>query len=413
MGRTTRLAVMAVLGVVLAMHGMLFWHGWHFARQGYADFTIFYTAGTIVRLGLGHHLYDDALQYQVQQSFASGVEIRKGPLPYNHPAVEALLFVPLSLLDYPTAYAVWDLISLASLAAVPFILRPHISLLRRASPLLWLLVLIAFFPVLAVLMQGQDAILSLLLYALAFAALKSNAEILAGAWLGLGTFRFHLVVPLVVILLCWKYRKTVQSFLVTTAVLAIASVSITGWREALRYPGYVFQLERNLGHAAIFPAVMPNLRGLLEGWPRVREFPLAIHWVIVALSLCLLLWVVVSGRSQEPSSQGFDLRFSLATVATVLLSYHAYAYDLSILAIPVLLLASLLLETRTLQWSSTMSLLLPMGLLFCTPLYVWLGFRAYHLNLFAAVELLWLWGIWRRIAVTTPIPTEKRPVLVC
>lgn len=406
---------MALLGALLAMHGLLFWGSWHLARQGYADFTIFYTAGTIVRLGLGNHLYDDALQYRVQQSFASGVEIRKGPLPYNHPAYEALLFVPLSLLDYPTAYAVWDLISLASLAAVPFILRPHIPLLQRASPLLWLLVLIAFFPVLAVLMQGQDAILCLLLYALAFAALKSDAEILAGAWLGLGMFRFHLVIPLVVILLCWKYRKTVRSLLVTTSVLAIVSIAITGWHEVLRYPRYVFHLEGSLGHAAIFPSVMPNLRGLLEGWPGVRDFPIAIHAVVIALSLCLALWVVVSGRCQEQSNHQFDLRFSLATVTTVLVSYHAYAYDLSLLVIPVLVVASYVLESPTLQWSSRMSslLLLPMGVLFCTPLYVWLGFRAYQLNLFAPIELLWLWGIRNQIAATTPIPTGKQPVLRC
>ena len=399
---------MGLLGAILAIHGMLFWHNWHFARQGYSDFTIFYTAGTIVRRGLGHHLYDLAQQYQVQQSFASGVQIRNGPLPYNHPAFEALLFVPLSRLDYATAYVVWDLINLGILAVLPFLLRPQISVMQRASPLLWLLVLLAFFPVLATLMQGQDVILLLLLYTLAFAALKRNDERLAGLWLGLGLFRFHLIIPLVLILLAWKRWKTIKSFLLTAAVLAATSLLVTGWSEALCYPAYVLHLESSLGRGAIFPAVMPNLRGLLEGWPRAHDFQNLLSGVTIAVSFGLLLWVSAAGRGRKPFPYAFDLQFSLATVATLLVCYHAYAYDLSILIIPVFLLVSYVREARRLRSSGIMFLLLPVAVLFCTPFYILLGFRSDHLNLLAAVELLWLWGIRTEIAVAATV-WEGRP----
>src|SRR5580658_7697280 len=89
---------------MLCIHAVLFWKARDLVRQGYPDFTIFYTAGKMLRQGLGHSLYDGALQYQVQQSFASGVRIRKGPLPYNHPPFEALIFLPLASLDYAMAY---------------------------------------------------------------------------------------------------------------------------------------------------------------------------------------------------------------------------------------------------------------------------------------------------------------------
>lgn len=379
------------------MHGMLFWNGWRFARQGYSDFTIFYTAGKIVRMGLGGRLYDDALQFQLQQSFASGVQNRKGPLPYNHPAFEALVFVPFTGLDYSSALVAWDLLGLAILGALPFILRPHISLLGRASPLVWFLVLLAFLPVLATLSQGQDAVLLLLLYTLAFVALKKNNDILAGCCLGMGTFRFHLIVPLVLILLFWRRTKAVQSFLVTTGILAGVSVLITGWAEAIRYPKYVLHLERITGGGGIFPSVMPNMRGLLQGWPTAREFPFAVQVMVIALSVGILAWVIVAGRSQQNLDHQFDLQFSLATVATVLVSYHAYAYDLIILVIPALLLVSHASEPGRLRWSGNLALLLPAGLLFCTPLYILLGVRWDHLNLLAVVLLVWLWGIRKEI----------------
>jgi hypothetical protein len=389
---------MALLGVLLSVHGMLFWHGLALAREGYSDFTIFYTAGKMIRLGQGHHLYDNSIQYQMQQSFASGVRIRKGPLPYNHPAFEALLFAPLTRLDYAAAYVVWDLINLGILAVIPFLLRPHIALLQGGSPLFWLLILLAFFPAVATLMQGQDVILLLLFYALAFVALKKNAEMLAGFWLGLGMFRFQLVIPWIVIFLCWKRWKMIQSFLITTAVVAAVSVAVTGWAEALRYPRYVLQLEANLGRGGVFPAVMPNLRGLLAGWPWARNFPITSFAIVLVSSFCVLLWVTAEGRGRQTFYREFDLKFSLATIATVLLCYHAYAYDLSILVIPVLLVVSYLRGKQSPHWRDGVFLLLPVVVLFFTPLYIWLGFRSYHLNLIAAVELLWLWGVRREIA---------------
>src|ERR1039457_5046683 len=53
-------------------------------RNGYQDFTIFYSGARLIRNGQASALYDLATQYQVQLTFAH-VPIRQGPLPYNHP----------------------------------------------------------------------------------------------------------------------------------------------------------------------------------------------------------------------------------------------------------------------------------------------------------------------------------------
>jgi hypothetical protein len=394
-----RTVLVGLLGAILAIHALLFWFWWRSAAEGYADFTIFYTAGKLVGSGQGHRLYDSGLQFQLQQNFAPHVQNRKGALPYNHPAAEALIFVPLTWLDYGAAYLVWDLINLAILAILPILLRPHIPLLARASPLFWFALLLAYFPVLATLMQGQDAILSLLLYALAFAALNRNADAGAGFWLGLGMFRFHLILPLVLILLlCCKRKKLIPSFLLTVTALAAISIAITGWVAALQYPQYVWHLEQITGGGGIFPAVMPNLRGLLQGWSAAHEFPIVVQITVISLSAVLLFWVIRTPRNHRASQHEFGFQFSLATVTTLLISYHSYAYDLIVLAIPVLVILSYTSELDDRPWKQTIWLLFPIGVLFCTPLYIWLGSRTYHLNLLAIVLLFWLWAMRREVS---------------
>ncbi|MGA8502770.1 MAG: glycosyltransferase family 87 protein [Candidatus Sulfotelmatobacter sp.] len=399
---------------MLCIHGVLFFKARVLIRQGYPDFTIFYTAGKMLREGLRHNLYDGALQYEVQQTFAAGVRIRKGPLPYNHPPFEALIFEPLASLDYPTAYLVWSAINLAILGLLPFLLRRYIPVLAHYALFVWLLVLLGFFPVLVALLQGQDVILLLLLNALAFAALKRNADTLAGCWLGLSVFKFQLILPLVLILLCWKRSRVVQSFVVTAAVMASISVAITGWAGALRYPWYVLHFEKFMERGGI-AVDMPNLRGLLEGWS-FSGFP-GSHVITIALSIGLLVWVSVKGRSRTHSSQRFhlefdllefDLQFSLAMVAAVLASYHAFPYDLSLLVIPVLLVVNYAIETASLQRYRNWALMLPVGLLFLTPIYMLLWIRLDHFNLFATVLLLWMWGIAREISSRSESPETQR-----
>ncbi|MGB8970575.1 MAG: hypothetical protein WCC16_17375, partial [Candidatus Sulfotelmatobacter sp.] len=142
------------------------------------------------------------------------------------------------------------------------------------------------------------------------------------------------------------------------------------------------------------------------------------HVITITVSIGLLVWVIVKGRSQTHSSQRFhpefnlqefDLQFSVAMVAAVLASYHAFPYDLSLLVIPVLLLVNYAIETASLHRYRNWSLMLPVGLLFLTPVYMLLWIRLDHFNLFATVLLLWTWGIAREISSRFDLPERQRP----
>src|SRR4029077_20601165 len=211
-----KLLVPFLTGMFL-LHALLFWSLREKIRQGYSDFSIFYTAGMIFRQGHADRLYDTGLQFRIQREFASQVYIRQGALPCNHPPFEAVLFAPLAGLSYTAAYTAWDLLNLAILAALPFLLRSYVPLLQRYPTILWWLAMLAFFPVFAALLQGQDSILLLLIFSLTYIAFRKNQEFAVGCWLGLGLFRFHLVLPLMLILLLHRKRKALLGFLLVAA----------------------------------------------------------------------------------------------------------------------------------------------------------------------------------------------------
>ena len=200
-------AVLLYLAGMVMIHALVFWSVRESVRKGYSDFTIYYCAGTIVRQGLGHQLYDNITQFNVQREFSPEVAIRLDALPYNHPPFEAVFFAPFSYVSYPFAFELWTLANLAMLISLPFMLLPELSHLQDYPPPFWVLAGLGFFPIFFALLQGQDAILLLFLYTLAFICLRKNRNLFAGGWLALGLFKPHLILPFIFLLLVQGRKK--------------------------------------------------------------------------------------------------------------------------------------------------------------------------------------------------------------
>ncbi len=307
------------------------------------DFTAFYTAGKLLRQGRGQQLYNPYAQAEVQQEFTADPDIRRGPLLYVHPPFEALLFLPFTFLTYPQALAAWEMLNLGLLIAVSLLLRSTLSSLRTVPIWEWMLALLAFFPVFADFLQGQDAILLLFLFVLSFRALDSGADFVAGCWLGLGVFRFHLVLPLVLLFLLWRYRKVAAGFAVTASAAALVSLAIVGWQRALEYPAYVWRWSSTPGIGNMPPSLMPNLLGLFTGWaiPEGARWPFRL--AAIAASAALLLEVARLGNlpDQRPNSNSDEARcarrlsLACAIIAAVLVAYNTGSYDLCLLILPL------------------------------------------------------------------------------
>lgn len=386
---------------MLLIHGLMLWQLRDVIARGYPDFTTFYMAGKMVRIGLGHELYDLRAEWRVQQEFAPWVSIRQAALPYMHAPFEALLFVPLTLLSYGAAFALWDGLNLLILLTLPYLLRPHLPLLRHLSPLIMLLIALACFPIFFVLLQGQDTILLLLFYSLTYVSLKRGAEGFAGFCLACGLFRFHLILPFMVVLVLTKKFRAFAAFSVTGLVLALLSAWVVGWRALLHYPGYIWWLEQHKSQVILTPSDTTNIRGLLDtllgNWvPAHLLLAIVILLSLLALYLALRVW-----RSVEAEPENFDLAFSVTLIATVLVGYHSFIYDLTVLLIPAVVTLGVLLRSPSVSrwWRS--GLIIPLAAFFCTPLYLFLWFRLHHPNLMALFLILWFAALLKTASQTS------------
>jgi hypothetical protein len=388
---TRKLLLVLYLMSVLLSYALLAWNARKLIAAGAPDFAIYYCAGTVVRQGFGHQLYDPSVRFAVEQQFAAVVPQFRGPLPYTHPPFEALIFAPFTYLPYGEAYIAWDLFNALLLAALPFLLRPHLPQLQSYSPLLWILASLAFFPVFFTFLEAQDAILLLFFYALAFVSLTKNRLAAAGAWLALGLFKYHLVLPFVLLWLVQKRKvgeriKLLSGFLPVAALLVLVSLAVAGTRAISAYPHYVLHWEDTLAGSQKVPEGMPNLRGLAYIFlpPGSYIVPL-----LVLLSLALL--VFTAWKCRQPGH--LDLQFSLALVTTVLISYHVVSYDLSMLLLPVALLTNSLLAENRLR--SLPAVLVGFGIvaLFLSPLQLYLSLRHKQYALMVFALLVWWVGI--------------------
>jgi|HubBroStandDraft_1064217.scaffolds.fasta_scaffold10280_4 hypothetical protein len=389
---------------VLLIHLLVVWNARDLILKGYPDFTIYYTAGSMLRQGLGHALYDDRVQFQVQRTFAPQVATRLGALPFNHPPFEAVLFIPFSYFPYRLAYLLWGLVNFAMLAVLPILLRWQVPVLARNPAAAWRLTVVSltFFPAFFALLQGQDAILLLFLYSLAFVSLRKNRLISAGAWLACGLFKFHLVLPFLVLTLIQEKRaqgrkRILTGFVLVGGVLAAVSVVAVGVRQIISYPRYVLGLEKTMAMGAIMPSDMPNLRGILYLMAsNLRHFDILVICISAAVYL-LTAWISTlpdNDRDAHPiDADQHDLKFSLAVFATVLVSYHGLGYDLCLLGLPALLLLGQLAgKIRLTSWPGA-AIGVGLAVLLFSPLQLVLLMRYNRLGLLGWAVLLCFFGL--------------------
>jgi Glycosyltransferase family 87 len=387
LSKSTQRKLTLYFSAMVAIHAYLLWQMRDSISAGLPDFSIFYTAGRVLQSAGGSHLYDDNLQERLQRSFSpQAVERRGSILPYNHPPFEALLFLPLVHLSYLRAYLVWLAINLILLFFTLTILRLHLACLGSTPFWLWALASLAFAPIFITLVQGQDSILLLFFCSMAFALLRKKSDFWAGSFMGAGLYKYHLVLPLF-LALSWR-KHLLVGFLIIAVLLAGLSLYITGWHGLLNYPQYVWQSEHNAKYVwNQTTANTANLRGLLSAFfPNLPRFNLALLLICSLIVFGAMLHV--SRRVVDASPARLALIFGLDLIGTVLLSYHAYIHDLSLLFLAIVLMfENLLIEGAGSPWVRR-RLQICMALLWCSPVYLVLALHYVQLRALAALLLI-------------------------
>src|SRR5437868_11154044 len=168
---------------------------------GRADFRQLYTAGYMLRTGHAHELYDYHAQLRYQNEVVSQAEI---PLPFIRPAYESWLFAPLSWFSYRSAYLIFLVINLGLMTFCYRILRPQMNHLAEVYAWLPGAIFLGFLPLAATLMQGQDSIVFLTLLIASYLLMADQRELRAGLLLGIGAFKFQILIPIGLLFLLWR-----------------------------------------------------------------------------------------------------------------------------------------------------------------------------------------------------------------
>jgi hypothetical protein len=283
----------------------------------------------MVRTHHAHDIYDaDKLLAEKEQLAPLGRIFNQ---PMDHPAYEALLFVPLSLLSYHAAFVMFILLNLFVVALCVRLLSPSFSVLSKRWTLFPALLIASFFPITRTIVQGQDSVLLLALLAGAFVCMQKDKDVQAGLLTGLGLFKLQIVLPIALLFLLWKRWRFVWGFGISSAAAAVTTLLLVGVHGVREYGSILLGMSlRPMSEAealrsySLSPLTMLNLRGLLSAMFQGRIS----HWPLQALIVISSAAVLLIAARCRPS-------LPLAIVATVLVSYHLNAQDASILFIPI------------------------------------------------------------------------------
>jgi Glycosyltransferase family 87 len=321
------LAVLAVVSLIGGIAVLSF-----SAHKDSLDFSEFYTAAQMVREGLGNNLYDLAVQAQFQSKFAAVHAF------YLRPSFEVLLFLPFTYVGYRTAYTLWTVLNLVLLVVVVSLIesRTKISLAVsqyariRADAGLVLIIFVTFAPTTTCLLIGQDSILILLIYTIVFVMLRLGAEFRAGCVLACGLFKFHLIIPFVIILLLRRRWPAIKGFAAVGSLLILMTIAISGVGVLREYPRVLLFDSPYRQIMGFNPEFTPNIRGLLYLLEKGRPASHIFGWLTAIFSVLALWWAAKNCRDDR-----FEWSFSASLLATVLASYHLYNYDLTLLLLPI------------------------------------------------------------------------------
>lgn len=303
------------------------------------DFAAFFTGALMLREGRGSELYDLLAQKEVQESFLG--EGLPHWQPYLNPPALALGLAPFTVLGYAASFRLFTFAQGLFLLAALCYLVSAIPVLSRSRvwALTAILLTIGYLPVTLTTFGGQNTGFTLALLAGIFAAVRKGKVTLAGSLLGLLTFKPQYTIMVGLVLLARKEVRVVGVAAVAALLhYAVAALACgAGWPSeylgALAVHGHAEMGENAPWHFSL-PAVA------------YRVIPDAGVWIVAAgSSAAVLALMLATSRRVPTASVRFSAFYGLLVAGTLLVSPHLQYYEAGVLALPVLLGVTSVLET--------------------------------------------------------------------
>jgi hypothetical protein len=334
-----------------------------------ADFIIFYSASMLALKGKAVLAYAPSALMAAQRTVAAPTN---GRFLWCYPPTFQLLILPLAATSYRAAFALWMVVTGAMYLAMT-------RLIARGG--LALILALAFPGVFMNLSQGQNGFLTAALLGGGLLLLDRRPW-LAGALLGLLVCKPHFGLVFPVLLLAsgrWRSLLAAAVSAVLFVALATAVFGIEAWRAFFAaLPAVSHNFAAGLLPLAKIPTLFATLR--LLGVPATAAL-----LVGVLAAAPFVVATVIAWRRPGPLA----LKAGLAVLTTLLLSPYLFDYDLTLLALPIGVLAA---HGQTARQPRNVKVLLV--LIFALPMLVEPIADLTHLQVAPLVIMLSFAAIW-------------------
>jgi len=361
---------LAAAGVALFIATILCGHAVAPRRSGAhpraaVDFIAFYTAGTFVREGRIHQLYDLGVVKQFQHELAGrqGQEVGGMYGPWWNPPFYAIVFAPLSRLSYTAALNLWLGINLLCASASCWLLCRMLP--EHAPARVWGLVPVLVglsAPFIYAISHAQNTCTSLLLLTGMVGMWRTGKLFAAGLLCGLLFYKPQLAAVLAIILVLDRGWRAAAGLAITGAALLLVNLvalpgTLTDYLHRLPANLYlvqsqsVYPWDRHVTFQAFWRLLLQG-RGPGETWRTVTGLAAAGSLIFAGL----LVAVCRAGTARRDDGMaGYarptyakhenrlvarDRIISAAIAATPLVMPFYFDYDLLLLAVPAVLLAA-------------------------------------------------------------------------
>lgn len=330
------LLVLTVIGSHIFLTWLMDSQNTSLLRRG--DFASFYSAGMIVRQGLGAQLYDTRLLSYVENLYWPS--LRGNYVSFPYPPFTALFLAPFAFLPPQPSKFIFTVLMMA-LAGLAMKIGGRLAPVLKKNPLASAAFLLAFYPVSFGILGSQFTALNLFLYAglLSAYSLRTRAgDFAAGLCLGFWFFKPQYALPILFFLMAaraWRIAAAaccvaLVYYLLGTFVQGFAWpwywLKAAGKAAAIDFPHNDFNM---ISIAGFFHAA-----GRLLGLNEVQAPFLNIAaWILSAVlfgGTGFFFWKSGKLSDAEERRQKVSRLLEISAPVLLLASPHALFYDLGI-----------------------------------------------------------------------------------
>jgi hypothetical protein len=206
-----------------------------------------------------------------------------------------------------------------------------------------------FLPLLAAECQGQDSVLTLLLFTVCFVNLARGRAWIAGSVLALASNDALVMIAILAVISERRWR-ILAGYFQTCLGLAILSAFLPGWRACAAYPGFLERFAAGFDDARERIYLMPNLRGLMYATFGSHLSHQAFVLLVGAASTLFVLVALWALQRKRATVRQTHLNFALLVTITQIVTYHNFFHDMTVLLLPLYLVWDSLAETGLHTW---------------------------------------------------------------